>query len=121
MPEAWYYHSKMEMLEYMYFQKGCEYCNFWKTISGTFVPLMSMVFNANFNTISVISWRSVLLVEETGVPWENHRPAASYWQTWSHNVTSSTPCLTGIRTHNSGNRHWLTENDNHNKDDTPIT
>jgi hypothetical protein len=27
-----------------------------------------------FNNISVISWRSVLLVEETGVPGENHRP-----------------------------------------------
>ena len=26
------------------------------------------MFNANFNNISVISWRSVLLVEETGVP-----------------------------------------------------
>jgi hypothetical protein len=25
-----------------------------------------MVFNATFNNISVISWRSVLLVEETG-------------------------------------------------------
>jgi hypothetical protein len=33
-----------------------------------------MVFNATFNNISVISWRSVLLVEETGVPGENHRP-----------------------------------------------
>jgi len=33
-----------------------------------------MVFNATFNNISVISWRSVLLVEETGVPRENHRP-----------------------------------------------
>jgi hypothetical protein len=31
-----------------------------------------MVFNATFNNISVISWRSVLLVEETGVPRENH-------------------------------------------------
>jgi len=29
----------------------------------------SMVFNATFNNISVISWRSVLLVEETGVPY----------------------------------------------------
>jgi hypothetical protein len=28
---------------------------------------MFMVFNANFNNISVISWRSILLVEETGV------------------------------------------------------
>jgi hypothetical protein len=27
-----------------------------------------MVFNATFNNISVISWRSVLLVEETGGP-----------------------------------------------------
>ena len=27
-----------------------------------------MVFNATFNNISVISWRSVLLLEETGVP-----------------------------------------------------
>ena len=34
-----------------------------------------MVFNANFNNISIISWQSVLLVEETGVPGENHRPA----------------------------------------------
>jgi hypothetical protein len=27
-----------------------------------------MVFNATFNNISAISWRSVLLVEKTGVP-----------------------------------------------------
>jgi hypothetical protein len=31
-----------------------------------------MVFNATFNNISVISWWSVLLVEETGVHGENH-------------------------------------------------
>jgi len=31
-----------------------------------------MVFNATFHNISVIFWRSVLLVEETGVPRENH-------------------------------------------------
>jgi hypothetical protein len=30
-----------------------------------------MVFNATFNNISVISWQSVLLVEETGGPREN--------------------------------------------------
>jgi hypothetical protein len=29
------------------------------------------VFNATFNNISAISWRPVLLVEETGVPVEN--------------------------------------------------
>ena len=39
------------------------------------------VFNATFNSISVILWRSVLLVEETGVPGDNHRTAASHWQT----------------------------------------
>ena len=37
----------------------------------------SMMFNTTFNNISVISWWSVLLVEETGVPGENHRPVAS--------------------------------------------
>jgi len=31
-----------------------------------------MLFNATFNNISVISWLSVLLVEETGGPEENH-------------------------------------------------
>jgi len=30
-----------------------------------------MVFNATFNNISVLLWRSDLLVEETGVPREN--------------------------------------------------
>ena len=65
-----------------------------------------MVFNATFNNISVISWRSVLLVEETKVPEENHQPVASHWQTLSHNVVSSTPQLNGIRAHNvSGDRH----------------
>jgi hypothetical protein len=50
-----------------------------------------MVFDATFSNISVISWRSVLLVKETGVPGEKHRPAASHWQTLSHNVVSFTP------------------------------
>ena len=49
-----------------------------------------MVFNDTFNNISVLSWWSVLLVEETGVPGENHRPVASHSQTLSHNVVSST-------------------------------
>jgi len=54
-----------------------------------------MVFNATFNNISVISWRSVnrwrkpeypekttdlsqVNVEKTGIPEENHQPAASH-------------------------------------------
>jgi len=37
-----------------------------------------MVFNTTFNNISIISWRSVLLMEETGGPGENHRSVASH-------------------------------------------
>jgi hypothetical protein len=37
-----------------------------------------MVLNVTFNNISVISWRSVLLVEETGVHGEKHRPDKLY-------------------------------------------
>ena len=48
-----------------------------------------MVFYATFNNISVILWQSVLLVEEIGVPGENHQLATSHWQTLSHNVVSS--------------------------------
>ena len=48
-----------------------------------------MVFNAILNNISVISWRSVLMMVETCVRQENHRPVGSQWQTLSHNVVSS--------------------------------
>jgi hypothetical protein len=50
-----------------------------------------MVFNATFNNISVISWQSVLLMEETGGHGENHQPVASHWQTLSHNVVHLNP------------------------------
>jgi hypothetical protein len=37
------------------------------------------MFNVSLSTnISAISWQSVLLVEETGEPGENHRPVTSY-------------------------------------------
>ena len=52
-----------------------------------------IVLNATFNNISVISCRSILLVEETRILEENHRPVASHWQTKnkiSHNVVWST-------------------------------
>ena len=49
-----------------------------------------MVINATSKNISVLSWRSVLLVKETGIPGEKHRPAASHWQALSHNVVLST-------------------------------
>jgi hypothetical protein len=51
--------------------------------------LRFMVFNATFNNISVISWRSVLFMKETGGPGENHQPVATHLQTLSHDVVSS--------------------------------
>ena len=44
------------------------------------VHVRLFVFNATFNNISdtCISWLSVLLVDETGRPGENHRPVASH-------------------------------------------
>jgi hypothetical protein len=58
------------------------------SLAVTFRKEISNLLNATFNKISVISCRSVLLVEETVVPGENHRPVASHWQTLSHNVVS---------------------------------
>ena len=52
------------------------------------IRVIFMVFGTTFNNISVISWRSILMVEETEGPGENHRPAANNWQTLSHNVVS---------------------------------
>jgi hypothetical protein len=37
-----------------------------------------MMFNATFNNVSVISWWSVLLMEETRVPGKTYRPVASH-------------------------------------------
>ena len=61
-----------------------------------------MVLNATFNYISVISWKSVLLVEETG---DNNRPVASHCRTLWKNFVSSTPFLSWIQTHVSGDRY----------------
>jgi hypothetical protein len=38
-----------------------------------------MVFNTTFNTISVILWWSVLLVEETREFGENHKPVENHF------------------------------------------
>jgi len=41
------------------------------------------------STIFQLSLQLIFIGGETG---ENHRPAASRWQTLSHNVISCTPC-----------------------------
>jgi hypothetical protein len=69
-------------------------------------PVCLMVINATFNNISFISWRSVLLVEETRGPGENHRPVVTdkiyhimlYILPWSKfelatSVVISTDCI----------------------------
>ena len=50
-----------------------------------------LCLTGRFSNISIISWRLVLLVEETRVHGDNHWHVASHWQTLSHNVVSSTP------------------------------
>jgi hypothetical protein len=48
--------------------------------TNKYIKVWVLVYDVlrHFQYITVISWRSVFLVEETRVPGENHRPAASH-------------------------------------------
>ena len=51
------------------------------------------MFNATFNNIAVISWWSVLLVEETGVPEENHGLLYKIQNYFNGNSTYNIVCM----------------------------
>jgi len=67
------------MYIYIYQRKKC--CSMIRTsVHKTFeyeYRVSVIMFNTTFNNISVISWQSVLLVEETGVPGVSNQPAVT--------------------------------------------
>jgi hypothetical protein len=66
-----------------------------------------MVFNAFFNKISVISWQSVLLVEESRVHGENHlsQEYAKILQSKHSSLIVQSMNVLGFKAHNTLHPH----------------
>ena len=57
----------------------CKWSIHLQTLSHNVVVIGADLWcNVTFDNISAILWQSVLLVEESGVPRENHQPVASH-------------------------------------------
>jgi hypothetical protein len=82
------FYSKLHSLPELFFLVFTSTCHSflscikWKTIHW-FDLIWFLVINDTFSYISAISWRPVLVVEEAGVPGENHRSWTSNWWTLS--------------------------------------
>ena len=70
--------------------EGLDYRHYTSLILNDLLSFIRLGLWCIFKNISVISWQSVFVVEETGIPGENHWPVVSHLQIVSHNVISST-------------------------------
>jgi hypothetical protein len=84
------------------------WCEHEMYISKNIHNYLMLLFNATFNNISVISWRSVLLAEETVEPEENYLPQTDkLYHIMLYRVHFAT---SETRTHNC--KHWVHKGNN---------
>jgi hypothetical protein len=73
-----------------FFSLVIRYTSLW-TFNKIIIDDLFIVFNANFSNISAISWWPILVVEEAGIPGENHQTCANNWSALSFAVASRVP------------------------------